>query len=98
MRTSSGAVMHSTGSLGVVGVVHFPMVNCFATSDQKFTRLEHVIGKGLVLAYGRHALKLEDLLLTMDLNLLRATHLRLVLGFEFVDAILKTLHVRVLIY
>ena len=49
------------------------------------------------MADGGQPLQLDELLLALDLDLFGAPHLRFVLRFQFIDAILEALYVGVVI-
>lgn len=66
-------------------------------SENPVARFEHEIGERLTLSDRGHALQLDDLLSALYLYLFGAAHLRLVLGFELLNLVLKSLHVRVLV-
>jgi hypothetical protein len=61
---------------------------CLASlSEHPVLCAEHELGERLTLADGRHALELEKLLLTSDLNFLRSSYLRVELGLKLLATI-----------
>src|SRR5262245_34648044 len=81
--------LSTVDSLACGGGIWCGFVGLCARSEDPFSRFEHKIGERLTLTDRGHSLKLDQLLLALELNLFGATDLSVVLSLEFFDAVFE---------